>query len=166
MFITLLFGGWAIQKLKEFQIGQHIREEGPALPSNQSWNSNHGRLIIIAGILIPTLLWADLLNPFIWILLFALLSFGAIGFMDDYVKLAKRRNLGITVVHKFALQILCSILIGGFLLYLSKTTDYYNTRLNFPFIKWWQPDLGYFYIALVIVVIVGASNAVNLTDGL
>jgi phospho-N-acetylmuramoyl-pentapeptide-transferase len=166
MFITLLFGGWAIQKLKDFQIGQHIREEGPASHQTKAGTPTMGGLIIIAGILIPTLLWADLLNPFIWILLFALLSFGAIGFMDDYVKLAKRRNLGITVVHKFVLQILCSALIGGFLLYLSKTTDYYNTRLNFPFIKWWQPDLDYFYIGLVIMVIVGASNAVNLTDGL
>ncbi len=166
MMITLLFGGWAIRKLKEFQIKQHIREEGPASHQTKAGTPTMGGLIVIAGILIPTMLWADLSNPFVWILLFALLSFGAIGFMDDFTKVAEGRNLGITARHKFAFQIICSAIIGFFLLYLSRTTDYYDTRLHFPFVKWWQPDLGYFYVLLVIIVLVGASNAVNLTDGL
>ncbi|HSP07206.1 MAG TPA: phospho-N-acetylmuramoyl-pentapeptide-transferase [Acidobacteriota bacterium] len=166
MLITLLFGGWAIRKLKEFQIGQHIREEGPASHQTKAGTPTMGGLIILAGIAIPTLLWADLTNYFIWILLFSTLTFGAIGFIDDYTKITKRRSLGLTARKKFGLQILCSVLVGGALIYLAQTTDYYDTRLNFPFIKWWQPDIGYFYIALVVLVLVGASNAVNLTDGL
>lgn len=166
MFITLLFGGWAIRKLKEFQIGQHIREEGPASHQTKAGTPTMGGLIILAGIVIPTLLWADLSNYFVLILLFSTLSFGAIGFMDDYMKIARRRSLGLTARRKFALQIACSMLVGIALVYLARTTDYYDTRLNFPFVKWWQPDVGYFYIALVVLVLVGASNAVNLTDGL
>jgi phospho-N-acetylmuramoyl-pentapeptide-transferase len=166
MLISLLFGGWAIRKLKAFQVNQQIRAEGPSSHYAKAGTPTMGGLIIIAAVLIPTLLWADLSNRFIWILIFAMVSFGAIGFMDDYTKISKRRSMGLTIKKKFALQILCSVLIGCFLFYLSRTTDYYDTRLNFPFIKWWQPDLGAFYILLVVLVIVGASNAVNLTDGL
>lgn len=166
MLITLLFGGWAIRKLKDFEIGQHIREEGPTSHQTKAGTPTMGGLIILAGILIPTFLWADLQNPFVWILVFAAVSFGAIGFIDDYTKVTKRRNLGLTAKHKFALQIICAAIIGLFLLYLSKNPEYYDTRLNFPFIKWWRPDLGPFYILLVVLVLVGASNAVNLTDGL
>lgn len=166
MLISLLFGGWAIRKLKAFQMNQQIRAEGPSSHHAKAGTPTMGGLIIIAAVLIPTLLWADLSNRFIWILIFAMVSFGAIGFMDDYTKISKQRSLGLTIKKKFALQILCSALIGCFLIYLSRTTDYYDTRLNFPFIKWWQPDLGAFYILLVILVMVGASNAVNLTDGL
>jgi phospho-N-acetylmuramoyl-pentapeptide-transferase len=166
MLITLLFGGWAIGKLRAFQIGQQIREEGPASHHAKAGTPTMGGLIVLAGILIPTILWADLSNRFIWVLLFITITFGVIGFLDDYTKLAKRRSLGLTGKHKLLLQILCSGLVGVFLLYLSWTTDYYNTRLLLPFIKWWHPDLGIFYVLLVILVIVGASNAVNLTDGL
>jgi phospho-N-acetylmuramoyl-pentapeptide-transferase len=166
MLITLLFGGWTIRKLKEFQIGQQIRDEGPASHQTKAGTPTMGGLIILAGILVPTLLWADLSNRFIWILLFATTSFAGIGFIDDYTKLTKRRSLGLTGKHKLILQILFSTMIGLFLIYLSRTGDSYNTKLIFPFIKWWQPDIGWFYILLVIVVVVGASNAVNLTDGL
>lgn len=166
MLMTLLFGGWAIRKLKKFQIGQQIRDEGPASHLTKAGTPTMGGIIILAGIIIPTLLWADLANHFIWILLFSSLSFGAIGFMDDYTKITRRRSLGLTARHKFALQIICGAVVGVSLVYLAKNTDYYDTRLNFPFFKKWQPDVGYFYIALVILVLVGASNAVNLTDGL
>lgn len=166
MFITLVFGGWAIRKLKEFQIGQQIREEGPASHQTKAGTPTMGGIIIIAGIVLPTLLWADLTNYFIWILLFSTVSFGGIGFVDDYTKITHRRSLGLTAKHKFILQIFCGVLVGSALVYLSKTSDYYDTKLNFPFIKWWQPDLGYFYIGMVVLVLVGASNAVNLTDGL
>jgi len=166
MCITLLFGGWAIRKLKEFQIGQQIREEGPASHQTKAGTPTMGGLIILAGILIPTLLWADLTNRFIWILLFVTISFGAIGFVDDYTKVTRRRSLGLTAKHKFALQILFSGLIGVFLFYLSQNTDYYNTKIIFPFFKKWQPDIGVFYVVLVVLVIVSSSNAVNLTDGL
>lgn len=166
MLITLLFGGWAIRKLKEFQIGQQIREEGPVSHQTKAGTPTMGGLIILAGVLIPTLLWADLSNHFIWILLFATISFGAIGFLDDYTKVSKRRSLGLSAKHKFGLQILCSVIIGCYLLYLARTSDLYNTRLIFPFIKWLEPDIGGWYILLVVLVLVGCSNAVNLTDGL
>ena len=166
MFITLLFGGWAIRKLKEFQIGQQIRQEGPATHQTKAGTPTMGGLIILAGVLIPTLLWADLSNHFIWILIFAMLSFGAIGFIDDFTKVRKQQSLGLTAKHKFGLQIICSALIGCYLLYLSRYTDLYNTKLIFPFIKWLEPDIGSWYVLLVVLVLVGCSNAVNLTDGL
>jgi phospho-N-acetylmuramoyl-pentapeptide-transferase len=166
MLVTLLFGGWGIRKLKKFQIGQQIREEGPATHQAKAGTPTMGGLIILAGILIPTLLLANLTNRFIWILLFVTISFGAIGFADDYLKIVRHRSLGLTGRSKLLLQIVCSGLVGIFLIYLSLSTNYYNTKLVFPFIKWWTPDLGAFYILLVILVIVGASNAVNLTDGL
>jgi phospho-N-acetylmuramoyl-pentapeptide-transferase len=166
MLITLLFGGWAIRKLKEFQIGQQIREEGPASHQIKAGTPTMGGLIILAGVLIPTLLWADLSNHFIWILIFATVSFGTIGFMDDFTKVTKRRSMGLSAKHKFGLQILCSAMIGGYLLYLSRYTNLYNTKLIFPFVKWLEPDIGSWYALLVVLVLVGCSNAVNLTDGL
>ncbi|HET6266507.1 MAG TPA: phospho-N-acetylmuramoyl-pentapeptide-transferase [Acidobacteriota bacterium] len=166
MLIVLFFGGWAIRKLRDFQIGQQIRQEGPASHQQKAGTPTMGGLLILAGVLIPTLLWGDLSNFFVGILLFVTICFGAIGFLDDYLKIKKHRSLGLKAKQKFGLQILCAALVGIFLYYLSSTTNYYDTRLNFPFIKWWRPDLGYFYILLVILVIVGASNAVNLTDGL
>ena len=166
MLITLLFGGWAIRKLKAFQIGQQIREEGPSSHHAKAGTPTMGGLIILAGMLIPTILFADLTNYFIWILLFVTITFGFVGFLDDYAKMANRRSLGLTARHKIVLQIFFSILVGLFLIYLSHKGAYYSTRLVLPFIKWWQPDIGYFYIFLVVVVVVGCSNAVNLTDGL
>ncbi|MCI0416222.1 phospho-N-acetylmuramoyl-pentapeptide-transferase [bacterium] len=166
MLITLIFGGWAIRKLKEFQIGQQIRAEGPSSHHAKAGTPTMGGLIILTGMLIPTILFADLTNYFIWILLFVTVTFGFIGFLDDYAKMAKRRSLGLTARHKMALQIFFSMLVGLFLIYLSQSSEYYSTRLVLPFIKWWQPDIGYFYIFLVVLVIVGCSNAVNLTDGL
>lgn len=166
MLITLIFGGWAIRKLKEFQIGQQIRAEGPSSHHAKAGTPTMGGLIILTGMLIPTILFADLTNYFIWILLFVTVTFGFIGFLDDYAKMAKRRSLGLTGRHKMALQIFFSMLVGLFLIYLSQSSEYYSTRLVLPFIKWWQPDIGYFYIFLVVLVIVGCSNAVNLTDGL
>ena len=166
MLITLLFGGWMIRKLKEFQIGQQIRDEGPSSHHAKAGTPTMGGLIILSGILIPTILWADLTNYFVWILLFVTISFGFIGFLDDYAKIARRRSLGLMGRHKMALQIIFSAIVGLSLIYLSHRGEYYSTRLVLPFIKWWQPDLGYFYVFLVILVIVGCSNAVNLTDGL
>jgi phospho-N-acetylmuramoyl-pentapeptide-transferase len=166
MLITLLSGGWMIRKLREFQIGQQIREEGPASHQTKAGTPTMGGLLILAGLILPTLLWSDLSNIFVLILLFVTLAFGGIGFMDDFAKLKKKRSLGLTAKQKLALQIGVAAIVGGILIYLANTSNYYDTRLNFPFIKWWRPDLGYLYILLVVMVIVGASNAVNLTDGL
>ena len=166
MLITLLSGGWMIRKLREFQIGQQIRQEGPASHQTKAGTPTMGGLLILAGILFPTLLWGDLTNIFVLILLFVTIAFGLIGFMEDYSKVKKKQSLGLTGKQKLGLQIGVAALVGIALIYLANTSNYYDTKLNFPFIKWWRPDLGYLYVLLVILVIVGASNAVNLTDGL
>lgn len=166
MLITLFSGGWMIRKLREFQIGQQIREEGPASHQTKAGTPTMGGLLILAGLILPTLLWSDLSNIFVLILLFVTLAFGAIGFMDDFAKVKKKRSLGLTAKQKLAMQIAVAAIVGVILIYLAKTSNYYDTRLNFPFFKSWRPDLGYLYILLVVMVIVGASNAVNLTDGL
>jgi phospho-N-acetylmuramoyl-pentapeptide-transferase len=166
MFLAFVFGPWLIRKLRELQIGQYIREEGP---------QNHQKK---AGT--PTLLWADLTNGFVLLTLFALLAFAAIGFVDDYAKVSKQRNLGLASRNKFLLQIFVSSIVGIGLLALA-TRSAYSTELMIPFLKRVHPDLvvhslmksAHFwplafvpFLIFVSIVIAGASNAVNLTDGL
>jgi len=125
-----------------------------------------GGILINVAILIPTLLWADVLNPYIWIVLFVTFANGAIGFVDDYRKLIKRRNLGLTAKQKFSMQIAVALAAGLAIAYLPSIHNNYSTVLTFPFFKTLHVNLGFLYIPFLIVVIVGASNAVNLTDGL
>ncbi|MBC8166026.1 MAG: phospho-N-acetylmuramoyl-pentapeptide-transferase [Bryobacteraceae bacterium] len=180
LFISLLVGPWLIRKLREFQIGQHIREEGPRSHQKKAGTPTMGGVLIIVSIVIPTLLWADLRNPYVWISLFALLSFGAIGFWDDYTKVAKKRNLGLTSRQKFGAQVLFCLMIGMMLLRLHAQGTY-DTSMNVPFLKQFRPDLlitgllgnpwtyplaFVIFFLFMILVIAGASNAVNLTDGL
>ena len=106
LFLCILIGPWLIRKLREFQIGQHIREEGPKSHQKKAGTPTMGGVLIIISIVVPTLLWADLRNPYVWVALFGLLSFGAIGFYDDYTKVRKKRNLGLTARQKFGLQVL------------------------------------------------------------
>jgi phospho-N-acetylmuramoyl-pentapeptide-transferase len=125
-----------------------------------------GGILINFAILIPTILWADITNPYIWIVLFVTFAYGVIGFIDDYRKLAKKQNLGLTAKEKFSLQIVTALIAGLAIAYLPQLHNQYSTTLTFPFLKHFHPDLGWFYIPFVIIIIVGASNAVNLTDGL
>lgn len=162
--LSLILGPWIIRKLKERQIGQNIREEGPASHFKKSGTPTMGGTLILISIIIPTLLWADLTNPHIWIVLLSTLGYGIIGFIDDYLKLIKRRSLGLKARYKFGAQVLITSLIGTYL-YI-KADGSFSTTLTIPFFKEIQPDLGILYIAFVILVIVGTSNAVNLTDGL
>jgi phospho-N-acetylmuramoyl-pentapeptide-transferase len=139
-----------------------------------------GGILIIISIVVPTLLWANLRNPYIWLAIFSLLAFGVIGFMDDYSKISRKRNLGLTVKQKFGLQILAALIVGFFLLILHAQKAY-STSINVPFFKSFKPDLlidtllhrWYTYplafvlfYGFMILVIVGSSDAVNLTDGL
>ena len=178
--ICLLLGPWLIRKLKEFQIGQVIREEGPKSHQAKQGTPTMGGLLINISILVPTLLWADLSNVYVWIAIFALAGFGAIGFADDYRKVRNRRNLGLTARTKLLLQIGLSFAIGVMLLILQRQ-GIYSTRMNVPFLKFYAPDLLIdsllknryaFPLAFVAffpflaLVLVGCSNAVNLTDGL
>ena len=105
LFICIMIGPWLIRKLRDFQIGQHIREEGPRSHQKKAGTPTMGGVLIIISIVIPTLLCTDLRNPYVWVALFGLLSFGAIGFYDDYSKVRKRQNLGLTARQKFGLQV-------------------------------------------------------------
>jgi phospho-N-acetylmuramoyl-pentapeptide-transferase len=180
LFLSLVLGPWLIRKLKEFQIGQHIREEGPKSHMKKAGTPTMGGVLIIVSIVVPTLLWAHLTNPYVWIALFGILAYGAIGFMDDYQKVRKKRNLGLTGKRKFALQCLVAFIIAGFLLVL-RSQGAYATAMNVPFLKWLKPSLVInellgnpftwifaftFFFLFVAFIIVGSSNAVNLTDGL
>jgi phospho-N-acetylmuramoyl-pentapeptide-transferase len=178
--LALALGPWMIRKLRELSFGQQIREDGPQSHHKKAGTPTMGGLLIVAAIVVPTLLWADLHNQYIWLALLGLLGFGGIGFIDDYAKISKKRNLGLTAWEKFWAQVLCAMVIG-FCLLLLHANQVYSTAINFPFFKQFKPDLliepwtksfwtyplAYvlFYLFIVIVM-VGSSNSVNLTDGL
>src|SRR5262249_52389670 len=124
-----------------------------------------GGLLIILAAVLPTLLWADLTNRYVRIAVASTLAFGVIGFFDDYLKLRKMRSLGLSVRGKMAVQILVAGILGVYLINLAPA-DLFTTQFSVPFFKRWTPDLGWFYAPFVIVVVSGAANAVNLTDGL
>jgi phospho-N-acetylmuramoyl-pentapeptide-transferase len=180
MFLALVFGPRLIQRLRELQIGQFIREEGPQGHQKKAGTPTMGGVLIVLSTLVPTLLWADLTNGFVLLAMFALLAFATIGFVDDYAKVSKQQNLGLTSKKKFSLQILVSFAVGIGLLALA-TRSAYSTELIFPFFKKIHPDLVIHsllssrhlwplafvpFLVFVSIVIAGASNAVNLTDGL
>ena len=165
MVVSLILGPWLIRRLRYFQIGQEIREEGPASHQVKRGTPTMGGLLILTAVVPTTLLWADLTNVFVWIATFSMVAFGAIGFYDDYMKVAKKRNLGLSARGKFGLQILLSLSIGALLFYLAYRGDF-NTKLVFPFFKGLEPQLGVLFPLFVVLVLTGASNAVNLTDGL
>jgi phospho-N-acetylmuramoyl-pentapeptide-transferase len=163
--ISLLLGPWLIRTLREFQIGQVIRHEGPATHRTKAGTPTMGGLLILAASLVPTLLWADLTNVFVWIAVIATAAFGAIGFADDYLKITRRTHHGLLPRYKMGGQIAVALAVGVTLMVLANN-NLYSTRLIFPFFKGLIPDLGWLYVPFTIIVLVGASNAVNLTDGL
>ncbi|MDX1582777.1 MAG: phospho-N-acetylmuramoyl-pentapeptide-transferase, partial [Thermoanaerobaculia bacterium] len=164
--ISFLLGPWLIRHLERIKAGQFIREEGPESHQVKTGTPTMGGILIVLAIFVPTILWADILNPYIWIILFVMLSYAAIGFYDDFQKLAKRQNLGLTSKAKFSLQVLVGMIAGAAIAYLPQIHNQYSTVLTFPFLADVVLDLGIFYIPFMIFVLVGASNAVNLTDGL
>ncbi|MBI4265518.1 MAG: phospho-N-acetylmuramoyl-pentapeptide-transferase [Acidobacteria bacterium] len=167
LLISLLLGPWMIAKLRDFQIGQVIRQEGPQSHRAKAGTPTMGGLLILSSALVPTLLWADLSNPYIWIAVLATAGFGAVGFADDYLKITRRSHHGLRPLHKMGGLIVVAVLVGIAVLVLAQQNPpLYNTRLIFPFFKNLIPDLGYFYVAFAVLVLVGATNAVNLTDGL
>ncbi|MBN2371245.1 MAG: phospho-N-acetylmuramoyl-pentapeptide-transferase [Vicinamibacteria bacterium] len=165
--LVLILGPWVIARLRSSQIGQYIREDGPEAHRSKAGTPTMGGLLILAGILIPTMLWSDLTNRKVWLLLFATSAFGAVGFADDYLKVVKRRNLGLTIRRKLLAQIVIGLVLGV-MIYLLAGQDpaRYSTHVIFPFFKNFVPDLGLFYILFAVLVVVGASDAVNFTDGL
>ena len=165
LMISLLFGSAMIRKLREFQIGQVIRHEGPASHRAKAGTPTMGGLLILTAAIVPTLLWADLTNVYVWIAVIATLLFGAIGFLDDYLKIVRHSHHGLIPRYKMGAQVVVAIGVGVVLLVLAEQ-GLYNTRLIFPFFKRVIPDLGYWYVPFAVIVLVGATNAVNLTDGL
>jgi phospho-N-acetylmuramoyl-pentapeptide-transferase len=180
LLISIVLGPWVIARLRTFQIGQHIREDGPQSHHKKAGTPTMGGLLICASIVVPTLLWANLSTPAVWVALTGLLCFGAIGFWDDLTKLRRKRNLGLTARWKVALQFIAALLVGVELLALN-ARNLYSTSMNVPFLKNFKPDLlvhnwlqnpwtyplaFVFFFAFLILVLVGATNSVNLTDGL
>jgi phospho-N-acetylmuramoyl-pentapeptide-transferase len=165
--ISLVLGPWMIRKLRDFQVGQVIRQEGPESHRAKAGTPTMGGLLILSSVLIPTLLWADLESAYIWIAMLAMLGFGAVGFLDDYLKIVRRSHHGLIPRYKIGGQVLVALGVGLALLWLAEQNPpLYNTRLIFPFFKNLIPDLGFMYLPFAIFVRVAWSNAVNLTDGL
>ena len=181
LLIALFIGPWVIQKLREFQIGQYIREDGPQSHMKKSGTPTMGGVLIVIAILLPTVLWSDPSNPFVWITVFSTLAFGAVGFADDYIKVVKRRSLGLTARAKLVGQGLAGVAVAVALVALQQFGKF-STQLTVPFVKTWRPDLLWHwwpstvphlgllafvpFAVWVIFVLMGSSNAVNLTDGL
>src|SRR5678816_269987 len=131
--ISMLFGPWLIRTLRDFQIGQIIRQEGPQSHRAKAGTPTMGGLLILTAAVVPTLLWADLANPYIWIAVLATLGFGAVGFADDYLKIVRRSHHGLIPRYKMGLQLVIALGVGAALLVLAQhNPPLYNTRLIFP----------------------------------
>ena len=178
--LSILLGPVLINRLRAFQIGQHIREEGPKSHQKKAGTPTMGGLLICFSILVPTLLWANLSVPGIWVAMAGLVSFGLIGFWDDYTKVKRKRNLGLTGMRKLLAEIVASFAVGVLLIWMN-SHGAYSTSMNVPFFKNFRPDLlihawlmnrwtyplaFVFFFGFLGLVLVGSSNAVNLTDGL
>jgi len=180
LFLCIALGPWLINKLRQFQIGQYIREEGPKSHQKKAGTPTMGGVLIIISIVIPTLLWADLRYPYVWIAIGALVGYGYIGFLDDYAKVTQRRNLGLSARRKLAYQFTMGFAFAAILLVMRAHGEY-STTMNIPFMKQFKPSLlipslmanPWTYLLgvapfciTVALVVVFCSNAVNLTDGL
>ena len=162
LLISFVIGPWLIRKLKAFQMQQVVREDVPARHLVKNGTPTMGGGLIIAAIAVPTLLWSDLMNPYVWICLLTTLAFGILGFLDDYKKVRDKDGMGIRARYKFPIQ----VAMGGITSLVLFFTIDHDSRLIFPFFKNVMPDLGDWYIVFSTLVIVGSANAVNLTDGL
>ncbi len=165
LLISLFLGPWFIRTLRRLSVGQNIREVGPASHQVKAGTPTMGGLLILVALLVPTVLWANLDNRFVWVALIVTLTFGAIGFGDDFIKLRRHRNLGLTARAKFLLQVLAGALAALALL-MPLGSSVFEPTLAFPFFKQLVINVGVLYIPFVALVLVASSNAVNLTDGL
>lgn len=165
LLISLIVGPYVIRLLERRQVGEMIRQEGPKSHYSKAGTPTMGGVLILASMLIATLLWANLTISYVWLALFATLAFGVIGFWDDYLKTSRKRHNGLQAKHKFVAELVVAAVVSGLLFSLAEPTGN-ATRLSVPFFKQVIPDLGILYVPFAIGVIVGTSNAVNLTDGL
>nr|HDM99828.1 phospho-N-acetylmuramoyl-pentapeptide-transferase [Deltaproteobacteria bacterium] len=160
--IILIFGPWFIRIMCEMQMGQIIRDDGPTIHHTKAGTPSIGGILIIGSILIATLLWADLRNLYVWISILILVGYGIIGLVDDLLKIWKKNAKGLSGRLKLVGQIVFVFLAAGLIAAHGK----WDTHLSIPFFKNFQPDLGIMYGLFALLVVVGTSNAVNLTDGL
>ncbi len=175
LLICLVLGPWLIRWLREFQIGQQIREEGPSSHLSKAGTPTMGGILILVGILVPSLLWGDVTNYYVIIAMMATFLFGVVGFMDDFSKIARKRSLGMTGRKKILFQVAICLGICAVLKFLA-SNGLYNTKLSLPFFKDFTPEMDlwnpfgiplFLPMALIVFfIVVGSSNAVNLTDGL
>lgn len=164
LFISLLVGPAMIRRLSRSQIGQSVRDDGPETHLVKAGTPTMGGMLILISIGLSTLLWADLDNRFVWVVLVATFLFGAVGFVDDYLKIIARDPRGLASRWKYFWQSLFGLGVALYLYYSAQSTV--ETTLIVPFFKNVAINLGWGYVVLAYFVIVGSSNAVNLTDGL
>jgi phospho-N-acetylmuramoyl-pentapeptide-transferase len=162
LLISFILGPWIIKKLGAVGAINSVREDVPARHSSKEGVPTMGGILILAALVIPTLLWADLTNAFVWLALVATLLFGIIGVTDDILKLRRGRGRGLKARYKFMLQVLAAVVVSAILVAVFD----FDTKIYFPFFKSITPDLGWFYVPFVVFVILATSNSVNLTDGL
>ncbi len=160
--ICFVFGPWIIKKLGNMQVKQYIREEGPETHYKKAGTPTMGGVLILLSITMSTLLWADLANSYVWIILMAVIGCGLIGFADDYLMQVKQRSMGLSAKTKIIMQIILAVITGFFVYWRPD----FSTCITIPFFKHVSPDLGFGYVFFAAFVIVASSNAVNLTDGL
>ncbi len=165
LLLTFVIAPRIIRLLKLDQIGQEIREDGPKSHYGKKGTPSMGGLIIILSTAVSTVLWGNFYNKYVWLALGSMVLFGAIGFMDDYLKVQKKRSLGLKAGQKLVMQFLLAAVVGVILVYMGKHGQF-SLNLTFPFIKEWTPYLGWFYLPWIMFILVGSSNAVNLADGL
>lgn len=164
LFIALLVGPYVIRRLSYLQIGQNVRSDGPESHLSKAGTPTMGGLLILVSIAASTLLWSDLSNRFVWVVLVTTAVFGAIGWVDDYLKLTRGNSKGLSAAKKYSWQSLGALVAALALYYTAQTPA--ETSLIVPFFKSVSIELGWFYVVLTYFVVVGTSNAVNLTDGL
>jgi phospho-N-acetylmuramoyl-pentapeptide-transferase len=162
LLLSLILGYWIIPHLRRLQIGQYVRDDGPPNHKNKVGTPTMGGSFLLVSILISSLLWVDPNNLYIWLVLLVTILYGAIGFIDDYLKVVRKSSKGLRVWSKLSMQTGIALCAGMVLYY----HPHFDSRLTFPFFKAFLPDIGVGYIVLAILVVVGTSNAVNLTDGL
>ena len=163
--LSLALGPWVIRKLRGLQIGQVVRDDVPPTHQVKAGTPTMGGLLVLMAALVPTLLWADLRNVYIWIAVLSTAAFGAIGFVDDYLKVFHHSPRGLSPRGKMVAQALVGTVVGLVLLRLT-AIGLYSTEINFPFFEEFTPDIGWLYVPFAVLWLMFASNAVNLTDGL
>jgi len=165
LFLSLLLGPMLIRLLKKNQIGQEIRADGPQSHLAKKGTPSMGGLLILGATLIPTLLWGNLGNSYVWLGMGTMFFFGLVGFLDDYLKFKKRRSLGLIVRNKFVLQFILAAVFALIIMALGFSGEF-KLQIFLPFVKNWVPYLGWLYVPWIMLILVGSSNAVNLADGL